>query len=415
MGVRTWFNRSAVAIAVLAISPWGFAETVVVTPGPDVQETAQTALIEAEPGTVIEFAEGRYDFTIGLSLTVDNVTIRGKGMDKTIFSFKGQEMGSEGLMITSSGVTLEDFAVEDSKGNAIKSKGATSITYRRVRAEWTGGPKETNGAYGLYPVESENVLIDGCIVRGASDAGIYVGQSRNIIVRNSLAEYNVAGIEIENCYSADVYDNVATKNTGGILVFDLPGLPQQGGKDIRVFKNKIENNDTPNFAPAGNIVAKVPTGTGVMIMANKNVELFENTIGGHGTTNCLVISYHLTGIKIVDANYYPWPRGIYIHDNKFGEGGDKPAGELGQMASGIVGTPLPDIIWDGAIDSKSLVDGKQPAEERLCIVNNGDLTFARINFVRALIGNKAEAVSTDLSEYAGELPRLTPIKIAGVE
>ena len=102
-----------------------------------------------------------------------------------------------------------------------------------LRTEWTGGPKSTNGAYGFYPVESEDVLIDGCVKQN-SDAGIYVGQSKNIIVRNSIAQYNVADIEIENSYYADVYDNLASHNTGGILIFDLPDLPQQRGRHIRV-------------------------------------------------------------------------------------------------------------------------------------------------------------------------------------
>ena len=109
-----------------------------------------------------------------------------------------------------------------------------------LRTEWTGGPKSTNGAYGFYPVESEDVLIDGCVAIGASDAGIYVGQSKNIIVRNSIAQYNVAGIEIENSYYADVYDNLASHNTGGILIFDLPDLPQQGGHHIRVFVTPLD-------------------------------------------------------------------------------------------------------------------------------------------------------------------------------
>ena len=42
------------------------------------------------------------------------------------------------------------------------------------------------------------VLVDGVVAIGASDAGIYVGQSRNVVVKNSRAEYNVAGIEIGN-------------------------------------------------------------------------------------------------------------------------------------------------------------------------------------------------------------------------
>ena len=40
--------------------------------------------------------------------------------------------------------------------------------------------------------------IEHCIAIGASDAGIYVGQSNNIIVRNCEVFQNVAGIEIEN-------------------------------------------------------------------------------------------------------------------------------------------------------------------------------------------------------------------------
>jgi hypothetical protein len=43
-----------------------------------------------------------------------------------------------------------------------------------------------------------------------------LGQSQNIIVKNSRAEFNVAGIEIENSYFADVFNNIATNNTGGI-------------------------------------------------------------------------------------------------------------------------------------------------------------------------------------------------------
>ena len=71
--------------------------------------------------------------------------------------------------------------------------------------------------------------------------------------------------------NADVFDNVSTHNAGGILVFDLPGLPQMGGHSTRIFRNKVVDNDTANFAPKGNIVADVPTGTGVMVMANRDV------------------------------------------------------------------------------------------------------------------------------------------------
>ena len=121
--------------------------------------------------------------------------VRGSGINETILDFKNQMSGAQGLLVTSDRVTLKDFAVTDAKGDAIKVIGAKGINMINLKTEWTGGPKSTNGAYGLYPVESTDVLIDGCVAIGASDAGIYVGQSKNIIVRNSVAQYNVAGID----------------------------------------------------------------------------------------------------------------------------------------------------------------------------------------------------------------------------
>lgn len=385
--------------------------TITIAPGPDVQETLQEALIEVEPGSVIQLEEGTYDFILGLSLDVEDVTLRGRGMDKTILDFKNQEAGGEGLYVTSDNVVLEDFAIVDTKGNGMKSQEADNIVIRRVRAEWTGGPKETNGAYGLYPVSSENVLIEECVAIGGSDSGIYVGQSRNVIVRNSRAEFNVAGIEIENCHGAEVYGCVATNNTGGILVFDLPDLPQQHGHDIRVLNNKVYDNNTPNFAPKGNIVAGVPAGMGVMVMANTNVEIFDNEIRDHGTTNVAVVSYHTSFNEIKDPNYYPFAERVHIHDNTFGACGDAPDGS-GKLMAAILGTPLPDVIWDGIRNEEKETIGVSVHSNTK---TDGELTFADLGGLAALT-NPAEAKPVrDAAAYSEALPPVDPIVIAGTD
>ena len=314
-----------------------------IAPGADAYTQLQTRLQDAKAGDVIELAEGTFNFTEGLSLDVDNVTFRGAGIDKTIISFKEQKGAGEGLLVTSDGVTLTGFTMQDTKGDGIKSKGADNITYRDLKVIWTGGPLPTNGAYGVYPVESENVLVDGVTVSGASDAGIYVGQSKNIIVRNSRAEFNVAGIEIENSMNADVHDNVATKNAGGILVFDLPDLPVMGGHSTRIFNNEIVQNDTQNFAPPGNIVAGVPTGTGVLLMANRNVHVFNNKFDQNKTAHVMVVAY---SEAFDDANYNPLPRDFVIRDNEYGAGGNDPQGRLSPLAPALGGS-LPPIVWDG--------------------------------------------------------------------
>jgi parallel beta-helix repeat protein len=88
----------------------------------------------------------------------------------------------------------------------------------------------------------------------------------------------VAGIEIEHTIDADVHDNIATNNTGGVLVFDLPGLQIKAGKNVRVFHNEVVDNNHRNFADAGSVVSNVPQGTGVMVLAMDHVEVFDNRI-----------------------------------------------------------------------------------------------------------------------------------------
>ena len=330
--------------AALVFAGTAQAKTITLVPGPDAQEDIQTALLDAKPGDTVQLAPGRYELIDGLSLDVDEITIKGAGPQDTILSFKGQKGAGEGLLITSDRVTVRDLAVEDSRGDGIKSKGADQISFINVRVEWTQGPSEKNGAYGVYPVASTNVLIDRVTVRGASDAGIYVGQSKTIIVKNSRAEFNVAGIEIENSINADVFDNIATHNAGGILVFDLPNLPQMGGNSTRLFRNQTIDNDTPNFAPKGNIVAGVPTGTGIMVMANRNIHVFENVISGNQTAGVMVVSYNQ---KFTDKSYNPLPRDIVVRNNRFGKNGWDPKFDGGALIVKQMGGALPPVVWDG--------------------------------------------------------------------
>jgi parallel beta-helix repeat protein len=390
------------------------AQVVRIDPGPDIQKVTQTALIKARPGDTIEFGEGRFEFTQGLSLAAENVTIKGQGMDKTILSFNKQNAGSEGLLVSRGGFLLKDLTVEDTRGDAVKINDGDGVTLRRVKAQWTGGSKETNGAYGLYPVQCKNVLIEECVAIGASDAGIYVGQSQNVVVRKCRCEQNVAGIEIENCTDADVYENTSTDNAGGLLVFDLPGLPVKNGKRVRVFQNQVMANNHANFAPRGNMVATVAPGTGLMVMATDQVELFENTIQDNQTYSLSVVSFYITGRPLDDKHYDPIPEGIYVHDNRFSGGGNNPSGERALMLVMLLGKPLPDMIYDGVRNPAHMVDGRVPSEAGVYFKNNGKATFANLNWGPPngkSSGGKQPGIERDLKPYEGELPRLPAVTV----
>jgi parallel beta-helix repeat protein len=340
------------------------------------QKLLQTQLIRAKPGDVITIPAGVHRINRGLSLNVSGVTLRGVGMDQSILSFKGQLQGAEGLLVNASDFTIEDLAIEDTAGDGLKINEGRNIVIRRVRTEWTNGPDKNNGAYGIYTVQIENLLLEESVAIGASDAGLYVGQSHNVVVRNNRAERNVAGIEIENTINADVYGNTATGNTGGILVFNMPDLPQPG-HSTRVYQNRVSGNNTDNFGAEGTPVASVPAGSGIVINSNDRVEIFDNDIADNDTANIIVSSYYATGFqgtRELAAAYDPYPETIYIYNNRFSGGGSSPEGlDLKALKIALFGLRgrFPDVLWDGYANPDKLDShGKLKAGCAIC-VNNG--------------------------------------------
>lgn len=428
-------NRRLAVLALLLCGPAvaqaqklaGKPTTYTIKPGPKAEDEILRVLNnQVRPGDTIEFAEGTFAFTRELTLRTNRVTIRGQGMAKTTLSFKGQDQGKQGILVNRDGFVIADLTIEDTKGDGIKVEGATDVTFRRVRARWSGKPKATNGAYGIYPVLCTGVLVEECQAYGASDAGIYVGQSEKIIVRRCRAESNVAGIEIENSSDADVHDNVVTNNTGGLLIFDLPDLPVKNGKRVRAFRNKILSNNHPNFATPGTIVSTVSPGTGLVVMATDQVEVFKNEIKGNNTFNLAVVSYQVTGRPYRDREYDPIPEGIWVHDNTFADGGKKPAGERGELFAGLLGTPIPDIVWDGIVPRA----GKAGLEQRVLFRDNGSATFANLNWAtlgpqlaaaktkeegqKAIVAHR-EKVGRDIKPHTGELEPLPEVKLSGAK
>ncbi len=376
------------------------------------QKHLQEAFLDAKPGSVIEIPAGRHALSRVLTLRANGVTVRGQGADKSILSFKNEISGPEGMLVYGNDFTIENLAIEDTKGDGLKINDGENITIRGVRVAWTGGPKTSNGAYGIYPVHSRNILIEDSSSYGAADAGIYVGQSNNVIVRRCRAEQNVAGIEIENTINADVYDNTATGNTGGILVFNMPNLSQPG-HSTRVFQNKVLQNNLGNFAARGAAVASVPAGAGVVVNSNSKVEIFDNDIADNQTANLIISAYFSTNYYNkpgIDPNYDPYPRAIFVYGNRFSGGGDAPDGlDLKTLKLAMFGLNghFPEILWDGYRDEKNLVNGQPPPAERICIQNGS------VGILNADGPHKYKNPNTDMSAFKCELPKLPPVELPG--
>jgi parallel beta-helix repeat protein len=369
---------------------------------PALEKELQTKLILAEDGAVIDLPAGTITLSNTLSLDAKkNITIRGAGQDKTILSFKTQTQGAEGLRITNAQhIVLEQFTIEDSKGDLIKAQQVRDLVMRDLTARWTGKPKASNGSYALYPVQCSQVLIERCTAIGASDAGIYVGQSDSVWVTDCTAKNNVAGIEIENTTNAWVWKNKAFDNTGGILVFDLPDLPKKRGGHVKVYKNLVARNNFKNFAPKGNIVGKVPPGTGVMILATNDVEVFENNIWENKTASTAIVSYYISENPIKDKDYIPYPSHISVHDNVYSAGKRMPTlkNKLGFLFWTKFGRRVPHILYDGIQNPDYLnPDGSVMAQYRICIRNNDHGTFANIKADKRFKGIDRSLIPYDCS------------------
>src|SRR5690554_2114746 len=325
---------------------------------------------------------------------LSNIEIRGESQDGAVLDFKQQETGGNGILITGvNNFRAANFTIKNTAGDGIKVQEADGVELVNLTVTWDGGPKEANGAYGVYPVLTTNVLIEGCVVSNASDAGIYVGQTKNVIVRNNEAFGNVAGLELENTSFADAHDNHLHDNTGGLLIFDLPNLTITDGSSNKVHNNLIENNNQVNFAPGGNIVAQVPRGTGILVLSSSANEIHNNTVTGNKSLGLIIASYLAINQDITDASYYPYSESNYVHDNTFENNGTEPDG----LALLVSGAPVPDLAFGGIINPDFESAGNTFEDIRNCFhANTTDGEPSA--FINANLGNATVGALTECSE-----------------
>jgi parallel beta-helix repeat protein len=421
----------------------GGGSTVTITAG-TTESAIASAFSTAAENSTIEFKAGTFKFTNSLNLaSKTGITVKGAGIDQTILDFSGQTAGGDGVVQSNAPgstvkVTFQDLTIVDTAGDGLKITGGNGVYVRKVKVGWP--TRAVHGGYGIYPVQSKNVLVENSVADGASDTGIYVGQSDTIIVRNNTVTHNVSGIEIENSFNADVTGNNSNNNTVGFLVFDLPNLPQVGGHNVRVYSNTFTDNNTPNFGDVSGTVAKVPAGTGGAVMANTKVEVFNNTFSGNTTVGFAVISCFAafdqatclpppTGTAT--SGYNPFPGNVYAHGNTFTTNGANPLQHNQNPAlpsfalayllnTGFPPTPgdpgwadnhVSDVIYDGILSPFAV--GENPY--MICSQANGSGHFADLHLdqVDPMNPNLSATLKTDPTAFDCTGTVLPPVTVPG--
>jgi parallel beta-helix repeat protein len=368
----------------------------VITPGENATADMEVAMTLAAVGDTIRFECGFFDLTTTLQLiNTEDFKILGCGKDQTVLSFAGNNLPEGILAVNVGGLVVEDLTVLDTAGNGIELRAVNNAVLRRVRTMWSSGggrtsadritagiyeeegPKrlhvactdpatqdpaepensggdtsspdytvsDKSGRYGIYPVSSDNVLIEDAESVGASDAGIYVGQTNNAIIRNSRAAYNVFGFEIENVQGGEYDSNVAECNTGGFLVYDLDNLRQYGDRS-RMHGNISRNNNTYNFT-AGGFVANVPPGSGMITLSYDRIDIFDNEFTDNNTGGIIHASYELfpASMRPSERRIDWYTEGVHIWNNKFSNNGNSlPPPKSGDLASQDLARLLPALV-----------------------------------------------------------------------
>lgn len=315
-------------------------------------QSIQAAINTARAGDTIEVEPGIYHES--LTIDLDNITFKGK-TTASPFEFAkakpdeakagthgasgwpildGKNELADGIIATGSNFKIEGFEFRNYHANGIQVQHAHKPTFRDLLVN-------KSGLYGTYPVSCTGVLIERVACTQIADAAIYVGQSRDIVVKDSIAYASVTGIEIENSINSVVENNLAFDNASGILVFLLPNNVSKAGRDHIVRNNKVIANNHVNFGNPNAIVSQVPSGGGILVMAADNVEVTNNEIKDNNSYGIAVTSLEMSFPKGTQFDVGPTPENVWIHGNTYINNGTKPDQKI--LQNGLQGK---DLLWD---------------------------------------------------------------------
>ncbi len=270
----------------------------------------QKAVEEAVPGDLIQVYPGKYNETVYIDK--DNISFQGIIINDEWPTLDGNGKLNDAFLYSGNGISIENFKIQNYKGNGIMGQAGNNFT---LRHNWI----IDTGVYGIFPQYGKNGLIEHNILTKIADAAIYV---------DNEVYGNVAGIEIENSRHCLVEGNYAHDNTGGILAFLTPGLPIKTIYDVIIRNNFVIGNNHENFGAPGSIVAGVPVGTGILVMAADDVIIENNFITDNDNSGITIVDLPTGAPTANDPNSEPNPDRVIILDNMMINNGNNPVGEI---------------------------------------------------------------------------------------
>ncbi|PRC91864.1 parallel beta-helix domain-containing protein [Solimicrobium silvestre] len=310
-------------------------------------ELIQDAVNLAKPGDTVQVMPGTYSETVYIDK--DNIALIGVIQEGQWPTLDGIGKLNDAVLYSGNGIRVENFKIIKYKGNAIMGQAGNNFV---IRHNWI----QDTGVYGIFPQFGQNGLIQYNVLSGIEDAAIYVGMSDNIQVDHNEVHGNVAGIEIENSRHAVVENNMVYDNAGGILTFVTPWLPIKTTFDVIIRNNFIVDNNHKNFGAPGSIVSGVPSGSGIIVMAAKDVMIENNVIRNNKNAGIIVADHKSFANITIDPESDPYPDRIQVLSNLFSNNGTEPMDEIKALMLASMTRQGPDIVAVGGGSGSCMVD-----------------------------------------------------------
>ena len=333
-------------------------------------ELIQAAVAQASSGDLIRVYPGTYKETVYIDK--ESISLQGVIQEGKWPTLDGEKELNDAFLYSGNGILIENFKIVNYKGNGVMGQAGNNFV---IRNNWVLDA----GVYGIFPEFGKNGLIEHNILTGIEDAAIYVGMCDNVDVRHNEVYGNVAGIEIENSRHVLVENNHSYNNTGGILIFITPGLPIKTCYDVIVRNNFVNDNNHVNFGAPGSLVAGIPSGTGILVMAADQVTIENNIITGNNNAGITVTDLAYGANTANDPEVEPNPDRLVILDNIMIDNGNSPVGELKALMMTKLSTRGPDIVAVGGGAGSCIVN-----RDRYRTVGLGDWAQCQVTDTRAI-------------------------------
>ncbi|MFF7185034.1 right-handed parallel beta-helix repeat-containing protein [Streptomyces sp. NPDC008222] len=266
--------------------------------------TINAALVRARPGDLVLVSPGVYHESV--QVRTDRVVLRGTDRNRVVIDGEGRR--SNGIVVTASGVSVENLTVRNHLLNGVLVTGMSdadgglargSDGYQRLdparfppldgfRVRYVTA--HANGLYGIYAFNARHGVIERNYASGSADSGLYVGQCKpcHVLVQDNIADHNAIGYEGTNASGPVwVLRNRFTHNRVGLTVdtdYQEAFVPQSGGV---VAGNLVSDNnapDTPEQADGG-------FGIGIGIAGGQHNAFLRNRVSGNSRAGIVLASH----------------------------------------------------------------------------------------------------------------------------